>query len=169
MLLLTDLVERLRSAARKPKAQDVVSALLRDVVKQPGIWEACQGLEGVDSRGVARISVDDHLTLVHVNLAPGFASRVHDHGVWAAIGVYEGQEDNVLYRRQGSRVVRQRRVSVVGPDVFCMAAADIHHIENRQDGPLRALHCYGGDLAVAARASYDLTTGRVTLEGGASR
>ncbi len=167
MFDLPEFVRRCRDASRRPAAQAAVADVLRDAVVQPGVWAACQGIDLVDSRGVARVAVDSHLTIVHVNLAPGFASRVHDHGVWACIGVYEGQEDNVLYQREAQRMAPVEQVSVVGPEVFCMKADAIHHIENRQDRPLRALHCYGGDLGAVARASYDVATGVATPEGGA--
>lgn len=169
MFDLSEFVRRCRAASRQPKAQEAVAGVLREAVSQPGVWAACQHIEPVDRRGVARVFVDAHLTLVHVNLATGFASRVHDHGIWSCIGVYEGQEDNVLYRKDAAGVVPVQRVSVVGPDVFCMGADTIHHIENRQPQPLRALHCYGGDLGAVVRASYDLATGAVTPEGGARR
>lgn len=169
MFDLPDFVCRCRAASLEPVAQAAVATVLRDAVVQPGVWKACQDLEGVDSRGVVRVFVDAHLTVVHVNLQPGFASRVHDHGLWAAIGVYEGQEENVLYRRAGGHLAVHEQVSVVGPGVFCMDSGAIHHIENQQSRPLRALHCYGGDLDRAVRASYDLSTGQVTPEGEARR
>ena len=93
---------------------------------------------------------------------------MHDHGVWAAIGVYEGHEDNILYGRQGAVLREIGRVRVASGEVFCMAARDIHHIESPVERWLRGLHCYGGDLRATTRASYDLVTGAVTPEGGAA-
>lgn len=167
MFSLPTFLERCQRAAQGPRAQDAVAAVLRQALAQHGIWEACRGLDA-DHRGVARVHVGPHLTVVHVNLAPGFRSRVHDHGLWAAIGVYAGQEDNVLYAHRGGRVASTGAVTVRAPDVFCMGARAIHHIENRLDKPLRALHCYGGDLESARRASYNLATGAVVPEGGAA-
>ena len=41
------------------------------------------------------------LTVLHVVWAPGMVLFPHDHLMWAAIGIYAGQEDNTFYRRSG--------------------------------------------------------------------
>src|SRR3954464_11812580 len=41
------------------------------------------------------------LTVLHVVWAPRMRLYPHDHRMWAAIGIYAGQEDNAFYRREG--------------------------------------------------------------------
>ena len=41
------------------------------------------------------------LTVLHVVWAPRMRLYPHDHRMWAAIGIYAGQEDNAFYRRSG--------------------------------------------------------------------
>ena len=41
----------------------------------------------------------------HVVWAPGMRIRPHDHLMWAAIGLYAGQEDNTFYRRADGHMV----------------------------------------------------------------
>jgi predicted metal-dependent enzyme (double-stranded beta helix superfamily) len=42
-----------------------------------------------------------HVTVLHVVWAPRMQIHPHDHRMWAAIGVYAGQEDNAFFRRSG--------------------------------------------------------------------
>ena len=41
------------------------------------------------------------LTVLNVVWAPGMVLPPHDHRMWAAIGIYAGQEDNEFFRRDG--------------------------------------------------------------------
>jgi predicted metal-dependent enzyme (double-stranded beta helix superfamily) len=41
------------------------------------------------------------LTVLNLVCAPGVLSLPHDHRMWAAIGVYEGREENAFFRRDG--------------------------------------------------------------------
>src|SRR5271168_615734 len=40
------------------------------------------------------------LTVLNVVCAPLMSLQPHDHRMWAAIGIYAGQEDNSFYRRR---------------------------------------------------------------------
>lgn len=163
------LVAACRAAAAQPEPQAAVVQVLRALVTDPG-WPAVLAAEvaGADPRGVAVLHADDTVTVVHVALAPGFRSRVHDHGTWAVISVYAGREDNVFYRRTPEGPVVDRSASVVAPGVLCMAEDDVHHIENPLQQTLCGVHVYGADLRTAQRSSWDLATGVQTPEGGAA-
>lgn len=98
------------------------------------------------------------LTVLNAVWPPGMALYPHDHRMWAAIGIYGGQEDNTFYRRRDGRLVasggrdlRQRDVVLLGDDT-------IHAVHN----PLRrytgAIHVYGGDFVNAARSQWDPET-----------
>ena len=41
----------------------------------------------------------DALTILNVVWAPGMMLMPHNHRMWAVIGIYTGQEDNVFWRR----------------------------------------------------------------------
>ena len=83
----------------------------------------------------------------------------HDHRMWAAIGVYGGQEDNTFYRRgdegivvSGGRELREHEVLVLGDDV-------IHGVTNPRDHAFTAaIHVYGGDFYAQARSEWDPET-----------
>ncbi len=98
----------------------------------------------------------DDLSVLHVVWAPGMHFRPHNHLMWAAIGMYGGQEDNAFYRRMGTGLAesggRQLRIS----DVLLLGADTIHAVTN----PLRtfagAIHVYGGDITTrSGRSEWD--------------
>jgi predicted metal-dependent enzyme (double-stranded beta helix superfamily) len=169
MFSLDRFINACRAAAAKPDAQAAVAAVLADAVGHTNLWDRhLSTIQGADDRGVARLFVDDSLTLLHVNLAPGFVSRIHSHGLWTAVGVYEGQEDNLLFGLSGDGVVQVGRRAVGVPDVLQLRANSIHAIANPLDRPLRAFHAYGGDLRVSVRHRWDTLAGPPIPEGGAA-
>jgi predicted metal-dependent enzyme (double-stranded beta helix superfamily) len=102
--------------------------------------------------------VSPTLTVVNAVWPPGMTLYPHNHRMWAAIGIYGGQEDNTFYRRSDGRLVasggkdlRQQEVVLLGDDT-------IHAVHN----PLRrytgAIHVYGGDFVNTARSQWDPET-----------
>ncbi len=103
----------------------------------------------------------EKVTIVKVVWAPGMTLPAHDHRMWAAIGIYQGVEDNVFWRRRdetivesGGRSIGQREVLLLGDDV-------VHSVTN----PLTraytgAIHVYGGDFMTRPRSMWDPETRR---------
>jgi predicted metal-dependent enzyme (double-stranded beta helix superfamily) len=98
------------------------------------------------------------LTVLNAVWPPGMTLYPHDHRMWAAIGIYGGQEDNTFYRRRerglvpsGGRDLRRQDVVLLGDDT-------IHSVHN----PLRrytgAIHVYGGDFVNSSRSQWDAET-----------
>ena len=97
------------------------------------------------------------LTVLHVVWAPRMAIYPHDHRMWAAIGIYAGQEDNAFYRRTGpgdapssSRAARSSSPatsSLLGDDT-------IHASPIRSDRLTGAIHVYGGDFVNQPRSQW---------------
>jgi predicted metal-dependent enzyme (double-stranded beta helix superfamily) len=90
--------------------------------------------------------VDDEITVLKVVWAPGMRIPPHNHLMWAAIGLYGGQEDNTFYRRavdglsvSGGRELTTGDVAILGDDV-------IHAVANPRTSFAGAIHVYGGDL-----------------------
>lgn len=102
--------------------------------------------------------VSPTLTVLHAVWPPGMVLYPHDHRMWAAIGIYGGQEDNTFYRRQQGRLVtsggkdlRQREVLLLGDDT-------IHAVRNPLRRNTGAIHVYGGDFVNVARSQWDPDT-----------
>jgi predicted metal-dependent enzyme (double-stranded beta helix superfamily) len=170
MFTLAGFIHQCRAAAASPKPRAALTALLREAVAEPDLWaQHLHTIQGADDRGVAPLFTDASLSVIHVDLAPGFASRIHSHGLWAAIGVYEGQEDNVLYRAEGEGVIEVGRQPVRAGEVVQLGSDAIHAIGNPLDRPLRALHVYDGDLPAAWRHRWASLDGPAVGEGAAAQ
>jgi predicted metal-dependent enzyme (double-stranded beta helix superfamily) len=99
------------------------------------------------------------LTVIKVVWGPGMKLRPHNHLMWAVNGMYDGEEDNVFYRRTdqglveaGGRHIDLGRSAVLGRDV-------IHAVTNpnarRCSG---SIHIYGGDFMGKPRSMWDPET-----------
>jgi len=78
--------------------------------------------------------------------APGMSIWPHDHQMWAAIGIYAGQEDNTFFRRLdgGLEARRTRELSI--NDVVLLGDDAIHAVHNPLGTCTGAIHVYGGDF-----------------------
>ncbi|HLX88761.1 MAG TPA: hypothetical protein VKR22_09960 [Acidimicrobiales bacterium] len=98
------------------------------------------------------------LTVLNVVWAPQMSLLPHDHRMWAAIGIYAGQEDNSFYRRQaegltisGGKELRTGEVILLGDDT-------IHAVSNPNRQHTGAIHIYGGDFVATPRSQWDPET-----------
>jgi predicted metal-dependent enzyme (double-stranded beta helix superfamily) len=94
------------------------------------------------------------LTILNVTLGPRFASPPHDHGMWAVVGIYEGQETNTFYRRSGEQLVEANRREIRAGDALLLGPDVIHAIANPLGSSTLGLHVYGGDLLAARRRMW---------------
>jgi predicted metal-dependent enzyme (double-stranded beta helix superfamily) len=98
------------------------------------------------------------LTVLNAVWPPGMRLYPHDHRMWAAIGIYGGQEDNTFYRRREGRLVASGGKDLRQRDVVLLGDDTIHAVHN----PLRrytgAIHVYGGDFVNTARSQWDPET-----------
>jgi predicted metal-dependent enzyme (double-stranded beta helix superfamily) len=143
-------------AVRGPDAARRVLRLMREAVGDPAaVKRAVTPLDPKASVFDAPLYRSNELTVLNVTLQPGAASIVHDHRIWAVIGIYEGQENNTFYRRAGvgletrnSRAVKAGTAALLGRNV-------VHAIENPLEVPTLGLHVYGGDLFAAERSMWN--------------
>jgi predicted metal-dependent enzyme (double-stranded beta helix superfamily) len=97
------------------------------------------------------------LTIIHVVWAPGMRLFPHNHLMWAAIGIYAGQEDNTFYRRTapGARTIDESggKALTVG-DVLLLGDDIIHAVANPTRQLTGAIHVYGGDFVNQPRSQW---------------
>jgi predicted metal-dependent enzyme (double-stranded beta helix superfamily) len=128
--------------------------LLDRALADPGaVADALAPTEG----GLTLLHCTDELTVLHVVWAPGMRLYPHDHRMWAAIGIYAGQEDNAFYRRTGP----DRRFldatggkELVTGDVLLLGDDTIHAVANPLRGLTGAIHVYGGDFVNQPRSQW---------------
>jgi len=99
------------------------------------------------------------LTVLNLIWGPRMCQLPHNHGMWAAIGIYTGREDNIFWRRaagaRGSRIeaagakaLSEREAVPLGPDI-------IHSVINPIMRLTGAIHVYGGDFFAVPHRQWD--------------
>ena len=99
----------------------------------------------------------DDLTVLHVVWAPKMTLYPHDHRMWAAIGIYAGQEDNAFYRRSGPgerTLVESGGKQLTTGDTVVLGDDTIHSVTNPRDRLTAAIHVYGGDFVNEPRSQW---------------
>jgi len=145
------LAERSRQATREVVARAVAdpAALLRRI--------------GEPTRaGVEVLHHAPDLTIINVIWAPKQITLAHDHHLAAVIGMYDGREDNIFWRRvpnpakhqieaAGGAALGKGDVTVLGRDI-------IHSVVNPLARMSGAIHVYDGDFFAVQRSMWDAET-----------
>jgi predicted metal-dependent enzyme (double-stranded beta helix superfamily) len=145
-----------RTAMGESQAALAVRDVLDRAISDPASVTAALEPAGTDVRVL--YGAPD-LTILSVVWGPGAGVPPHDHRMWAAIGVYTGQEDNAYFRRAaspgleaaGGRALRDGEVLLLGDDA-------IHSVTNPLDRYTAAIHVYGGDFVNKPRSQWDPET-----------
>jgi predicted metal-dependent enzyme (double-stranded beta helix superfamily) len=95
---------------------------------------------------VSPLYTSDELSVLKAVWAPGMSFRPHNHLMWAAIGVYGGQEDNTFYRRADNSIVMSGGKQLRGGDAILLGDDTIHAVTNPVGRFTGAIHIYGGDI-----------------------
>ncbi|MFN0072301.1 MAG: hypothetical protein ACKVVP_12530 [Chloroflexota bacterium] len=96
---------------------------------------------------------DEGLAFSSLVLKPGMSTPVHDHLAWGLVGLYQGLQNEVVYRRQddGSQnehaelVVSERNALKPGDFYELMPENDIHNVTTTSDVTSVSLHLLGND------------------------
>jgi len=118
-----------------------------------------RGLGEPKAGGIVPIHRSADLTVINVLWPVGMVIMPHNHNLWAAIGVYGGREDNILWRRlpadsargieaAGAKALCTKDALAFGPEV-------IHSVVNPSAGITGAIHVYGGDFFAKERSEWD--------------
>jgi predicted metal-dependent enzyme (double-stranded beta helix superfamily) len=124
------------------------------------LWRASEvaGVLGRSEGGLEVLFNSPELTVLNVVWAPRMSLYAHDHRMWAVIGIYDGAEDNTLFRRGRSRIVRSGIKELRERDVFSLGANAIHSVDNPMRRFTGAVHVYGGDFINQPRSQWDPET-----------
>jgi predicted metal-dependent enzyme (double-stranded beta helix superfamily) len=111
---------------------------------------------------IQRLHCAPDLTILNVVWAPGMAIMPHDHRMWAMIGVYEGREDNIFWRRikddEGGKLEAAGARSLGKGDCWTLGRDIVHSVINPIARFTGAVHVYGGDFFNTARSEWDPET-----------
>ena len=134
---------------------------VREVVAR-AMGDSAAVLRGLGERkpgGIVPIHRSADLTVIDVMWPPNMVIMPHNHTMWAVIGVYDGREDNILWRRlpagangrieaAGAKALATGDVQVFGPEI-------IHSVVNPLSRVTGAIHVYGGDFFGVERSEWD--------------
>ena len=105
------------------------------------------------------LHASEHVSVLKVVWAPGMRFRPHNHLMWAAIGLYGGQEDNTFYRRSEGWITESGGRALHTGDVILLGDDTIHAVTNPLRSYTAAIHVYGGDLTTRpGRTEWDEDT-----------
>lgn len=147
MVDLDAFVEDCKAALNADDPTATIEGLIRNAIADP------EGLRSAFSDRITGKSLrdrivfyDEELTVLQVATVPGLQSPVHNHNMWAVIGVYDGEEYNAFYevtdgapKQTGERHLKADDVAVLHPNT-------IHAINNPIERKSNAIHVYGGNL-----------------------
>jgi predicted metal-dependent enzyme (double-stranded beta helix superfamily) len=160
MFALDTFVDQCRDALRSDDPSASVAGVLRDALRdRDEVAAAVQAWRAAGGAPYGAIYRAEDLTILHAAVPPGVESPRHEHTMWAVIGVFEGQEDNVFYRLADNGVEEVDRAAICAGDARVLPDDTIHRIANHQSTPLQAIHVYGGDLLGTERLMWDDGTG----------
>jgi predicted metal-dependent enzyme (double-stranded beta helix superfamily) len=148
-------VERFVDDVRQASAQGhgAVADLLARTVSAS--TEVLAGVGEPGEAGVQTLYRAGDLTILNIIWAPHMVLLPHNHNMWAAIGIYTGREDNILWERQGDRVQAVRATSLSEKDMFPLGKDGIHSVINPAARLTGAIHIYGGDFFAPGRSEWD--------------
>jgi len=154
MLDLDDFIVQCDAARQEAEPRRAIREVIERAVSSPHqVSRAFNPTEG----GLELLHHADDLTILHVVWAPGMQIYPHDHRMWAAIGIYMGQEDNAFYRRSGPgehTLVESGGKELVVGDSVVLGDDAIHSVTNPRQTLTAAIHVYGGDLVNQPRSRW---------------
>lgn len=147
-------ISECRAAVAEAEAHRAVRETLERAVSEPtAVGDALAPTEG----GFTLLHHAPDLTVLHVVWAPGMRIFPHDHQMWAAIGIYAGQEDNEFFRRAGDdgrHLASSGGRELAEGDVVLLGDDTIHAVTNPRRHLTAAIHVYAGDFVNEPRSQW---------------
>lgn len=150
-------VQRCIAASKDSDPQAAVKEVLAQGVSDPPAM-----LKAIGEPTEAGLKVflrSETLTIFAATWTPEMNLMPHNHLMWAVIGIYTGQEDNILWRRkdEGGLDAFDVRCLFAG-DVATLGENVIHSVTNPLERFTGGLHIYGGDFFAKERSQWNPET-----------
>jgi predicted metal-dependent enzyme (double-stranded beta helix superfamily) len=149
------------------------AALLADQSWLPEQFAASNpksGMGGGIGQWLLYRSSDRSVALFSLVVPSGSATPVHDHLAWGLVGLYRGEQEEVVYHRadDGSReehahldVVEVRTLRQGDFYVLLPPEGDIHAVKTTSEAPSVSIHLLGNDAGCVWRHAFDPENDRV--------
>lgn len=145
-----------RSALGEAHAPAAVKEILDRALSDPSSLDAALG--GPKPGGIYPLHRSDDLTVLQIVWPPHVSLFPHDHRMWAANGIYRGQEDNTFFRRGPEGIVPSGGKELDAGDAVLLGRDVIHAVVNPRATYTAAIHVYGGDFFATPRSEWDPET-----------
>lgn len=157
MFDLDQFVADCTEAAAEAEPRLAVRDVMQRAMQRP---DAIAGALPASRSELVPLFTSENLSIIKAVWAPRMRFRPHNHLMWAAIGLFGGQEDNAFYRRCGDGIVVSGGRELREGDVALLGDDTIHTVENPRHSLTGAIHVYGGDItARSGRSEWDEDTG----------
>jgi predicted metal-dependent enzyme (double-stranded beta helix superfamily) len=139
-----------------PSHKSIAEAVKRAMSDPAGVMAA---LGEPTASGIFPLYKSPSLTILNVVWKPQMTVMPHNHEMWAVIGIYNGREDNIFWRRikddPNGHIEAAGAHALSTGDVMPMGKDIIHSVTNPIPKLTAAIHVYGGDFFEAERSEWD--------------
>ena len=101
----------------------------------------------------------ERFSVVSFVWGPGQSTPIHDHTVWALVGVLRGAEISQRFAKTadgGLAAGKKDRLTAGQIEALSPAAGDIHQVSNAYpDRVSVSIHVYGGNIGAVRRSTFD--------------
>jgi predicted metal-dependent enzyme (double-stranded beta helix superfamily) len=156
MFEIDGLIIACQAALQESRPQLAIREIVERAVSEPGGVERALGTP--KRAGIRTLYRSSELTILNLIWGPRMSLYPHDHRMWAVIGLYGGQEDNVFFRRTDSGLAAAGNKRLEGSDTILLGETVIHAVENPLEQLTGAIHIYGGDFFGVPRSEWDPTS-----------
>lgn len=144
--------------------EPLFSGLLADRTWLPERYRepaAASGMGGGIGQWLLFRAADRSLSLFSLVVPPGAMTPVHDHLAWGLVGLYQGRQDEELYRPEGGRLELARRRPLSPGDLYALLPPqnDIHRVRTTSAVTSVSIHLLANDTGCVLRHTYDDETG----------
>lgn len=148
------------AALKATQPENAVHEVVARAVSDPA--GVMRGLGEPQPGGIDVLHRSSEISIANLIWPANLIIMPHDHRMWSVIGVYDGREDNILWRRladpEVTRIEAAGARSLSTKDAIVFGADIIHSVVNPISRPTGALHVYGGDLLGTKRSEWDPET-----------
>lgn len=126
------------------EGQGAIRELVAEAVAHPAAL--VKALGAPEKAGIKPIYRGPDLTIINFCWAPYMTLMPHNHHMFAVIGIYNGREDNIFWRRHDATIEAAGAESLATGDVATLGPNIIHSVANPIRKMTAAIHVYGGDF-----------------------
>jgi predicted metal-dependent enzyme (double-stranded beta helix superfamily) len=144
--LVAACVDAISTVDPLPATRDVLERATRDVDLRDALRHGRPGINVLYNA--------PDLTVLNVVWPPAITLVPHNHLMWAAIGIYDGREENLFFRREGRTITPAGGKELDEGDVLLLGDDAIHSVHNPERAYTGAVHVYGGDFIRQPRSQW---------------